>query len=64
MSEVLFVMSLIQSARLGEYASKRLENKAVLLVRLWLAVGECRAYRAARLSFIREFQEAARGALA
>jgi len=57
-------MSLVQSARLGEYASKRLENRAVLLVRLWLAVGECGAYRAARLSFFREFQEAARGALA
>ena len=61
MSEVVLIMSLIQWARVGEYASKRLENQAVLLVKLWLAVGECGAYRAARLAFIRELKEAGRG---
>ena len=54
MSEVLLVMSLLERARALGLACGRAEVQASRLVKLWLAVGECRAYRAAWAAYLRE----------
>jgi hypothetical protein len=54
MSEVLLVMSLLERARAQGLACNRAEVQASRLVSLWLAVGECRAYRVAWAAYLRE----------
>jgi hypothetical protein len=58
-SEIVLLLSLLQWADLRGHSTKRLIYKGNRLISLWLAVGDCGAYRAAEQSFFREFQEAA-----
>ena len=53
MFEVVKVMSLLQEARRLGVSSRALELRASRLVALWLAVGECGAYRAAWRAYLR-----------
>ena len=50
MSEILIVMSLLESARAQGLDYERLEVQASRLVNLYAIVGESRAFRAARTS--------------
>ena len=54
MSEILVVMSLLESARAKSLNCERLEVQASRLVNLYSIVGESRAYQAARTSYLRE----------
>ena len=54
MSEILIVMSLLESARAQGLDCERLEVQASRLLNLYAIVGESRAYRAARTAYLRE----------
>ena len=53
MGEVLVVMSLLEAVRRCGGSSRALELRASRLVALWVAVGECGAYRAAWRAYLR-----------
>ena len=54
MSEILIVMSLLESARAQGLDCERLEVQASRLVNLYSIVGESCAYRASRTAYLRE----------
>jgi len=62
MGEVLEIMSLLEAARRCGGSSRALEVQASRLVALWLAVGECGAYRAAWRAWVRTLPRCIGGA--
>ena len=54
MSEILIVMFLLESARAKGLNCERLEVQASRLANLYAIVGESRAYRVARMAYLRE----------